>query len=391
MALPNVTINLQNGTLGGLLQTSDGVCGLVLTGTTEGSVTAGTPFLIRSYTAAINLGLTETNNAFALKQVREYYSESGEGAELYLMLVPDTMLASQMADVNNANGAKKLLDYAGRKVRYIGLLRDTFGKTITVTNGMDNDLPGASVAAQLLATTYAANPHQYPFRVVLGAQKYSGDATQLVDGNTLSQNRVAIVVGDTVNGEGAAVGLYLGRRSKSPVQRKSSRVRTGALNVTTAYIGAVLAEQYTNTDIVHDKQFITFRTFPNKTGYFFTGDPARTATTDDYALVPRGAVIDKAQILAYATYVNEVDEEIPIGVDGKMEAGYCKSLEQAIINQINGIMTANREISGVECYVDPNQNVLSNNTVNIVLRITPVGYASTIVVALGFYNPALNS
>ena len=72
-----------------------------------------------------------------------------------------------------------------------------------------------------------------------------------------------------------------------------------------------------------------------------------------------------------------------------LEAGYCKYLEQAIINQISGIMVANREISDVACFVDPQQNVLSSNKVKIVLRITPVGYATTIEVALGFYNPAL--
>lgn len=392
MPLPNVIINLQNGTLGGLLQTADGVCAMCLTGVTEGSVTAGTPFLIRSYNEAVNAGLTLANNAFALKQVREFYLEAGEGAELYLMLVPATMLTSQMADKTNTNGAKKLLDYAGRRVRYLGLLRNTESQTVTVTNGMDADIAAAAINAQDLANTYAANPYQYPFRVVLGAQKFSGDATQLVDGNTLNQNRVAVVVGDTVTAsEGAAVGLVLGRKSKEPVQRKLSRIKSNALKVLELYIGSTLAERYSNVDMIHDKRFITFRTAANKTGYFISGDYTRTSSTDDYSFLARGAVIDKAQILAYATFFDEVDDEITIGTDGKMEAGYCKYLEQRIINQINGIMTANREISSVDCFVDPAQNVLSSNQVKVILRITPVGYASQIVVALGFNNPALTA
>lgn len=388
MALPNVNILLQNGTLGGLLQTDDGVCGMVLSGVSEGTYTAGTPLLIRSYNDAVNLGLTTTNNAFALKHIREFYDEAGEGAKLYIMLVAVTMTASQMADITEANGMKKLLDFAGRTIRYIGLLRNTAGQTITVTNGIDADVAAAVTKAQTFCETYAANPYQYPFRVILGGQKFSGTATDLVDGNTMSKNRVAIVIGDTVAGEGAAVGLVLGRKAKLPVQRKIARVRDGALNITTAYIGSTLAEQYVNNDVIHDRRYITFRTFPGKAGYFFTDDPTLTATTDDYAYIGRGAVIDKAQIITYATYVNEVGSEVPVGTDGKMEAGYCSYLEQLIENQINGIMTANREISSVKCYVDPEQNVLSTNKVQIVLRIVPVGYASTIEVKLGFDNPA---
>jgi hypothetical protein len=54
-------------------------------------------------------------------------------------------------------------------------------------------------------------------------------------------------------------------------------------------------------------------------------------------------------------------------------------------------MTANREVSGVSCLVDPNQNVISTSKVNVVLKIRPVGYASDIEVSLGFDNPALTA
>jgi len=140
--------------------------------------------------------------------------------------------------------------------------------------------------------------------------------------------------------------------------------------------------------VLNDKAFITFRTFPNKSGFYFTGDPTCTATTDDFDTIARGRVIDKAHILAYATYVEEVDNEVQVNADGTLNAGYCKYLEQQIINQINLTMTANNEVSGVNCFIDPSQNVLATNMVNVVLKITPVGYSSEINVTLGFSNPA---
>jgi len=113
-----------------------------------------------------------------------------------------------------------------------------------------------------------------------------------------------------------------------------------------------------------------------------------TATTDDYSMLSRGRVIDKAHILAYTTFVQEVDDEVPVNTDGTLDAGFCKWLSQQIVNQVNNTMTANKEISSVSCYIDPSQNILSTNTLNVSLSITPVGYATDIAITLGFENPA---
>ncbi len=113
------------------------------------------------------------------------------------------------------------------------------------------------------------------------------------------------------------------------------------------------------------------------------------ATTDDYSFLARGRVIDKAHILAYTTFVQEVDDEVPVNADGTLDAGFCKWLSQQIINQINNTMTANKEISAVNCFIDPAQNILSTNELNVVLKLTPVGYATDIEINLGFANPGL--
>jgi hypothetical protein len=106
-------------------------------------------------------------------------------------------------------------------------------------------------------------------------------------------------------------------------------------------------------------------------------------------MLARGRVIDKAHILAYTTFVQVVDDEVPVNADGTLDAGFCKWLSQQIVNQVNNTMTANKEISNISCYIDPAQNILSTNLLNVVLSITPVGYATDIVVSLGFSNPAL--
>lgn len=399
MSLPDVKISLQNGTLGSVVQTSDGIAGIVLTGADEGDITAGTPFVVASLTDAENLGLTETGNPFAYRQIKEFYDEAGAGALLYVLLLDDSVTVDIMASLTNPNGARKLLDYADGKIRILGVMYDADDdEAISTTNGIDQLCYTAAANMQVLANAYAVL--QTPFRGVVGATGTGLSAgvpgplsaATLTDQTGSAYTRASILIGDTENKGDAALGLLLGRLAKVPVQRKVSRVKNGPLAaVTEAYIGTTPAEQYTTTSIIHDKAFITLRTFPNKNGYFFTNDFTCTPTTDDYHFLARGRVIDKAHVITYATFVEEVDEEVPVDDSGKIAAGYAKYLEQKITNQLNLTMTANREVSAVSCFVDPDQNVISTSKVNVVLKVRPVGYASDIEVSLGFDNPALTN
>lgn len=390
----SVNITLANGQLGGTLQTNDGIAGLVVTGVTEGAYTVGTPILITSVASANAAGITETGNAFALRQVKEYYAQAGSGAQLYLMLVPATMTVDEVALVSETAGARKLLDFAGGRIKLLGVLSDdaaviAAGSVVTVTNGLNEDVYAAATNMAALAQEYF-EAHK-PFRAVIGGTSYSGTAASLTDMATGgSNNRTAIVIGDTAAGKGACVGLVLGVLSTMPVQRKISRVRNGPLSNTSAFLGTTaLASVAESLPVIAGKGFIIFMTYPNTTGYYFSGDPTCAATTDDYSVLARGRVIDKAHVLAYATFVQVVDDEVPVTTDGTLEPGFCKWLSQQIENLINNAMTANREISSVTCFIDPEQNILSTNQLNVVIGIVPVGYATQIEISLGFNNPAI--
>ena len=390
----SVNITLANGQLGATLQTNDGITGMIMTGVTEVSgYTAGTPILVSSLSDVTTAGITVANNPFAIKQVQEFYNQAGSGAQLYLMLVPPTMTVAQMADNTNPGGVKKLLDYAAGKIKVVGLISDDVaitaaGGTITYANGMN---AAVYTAANNMAVTAAAYfTAQKPFRAVIGGTSYRNVAADLTDEATgTTNNRTAILIGDTVSGKGACVGMLLGVISSIPVQRKISRVRSGALTNTAAYVGSTAIEAAdANVDVIAGRGFITFTTYPNVSGYFFSGDPMCTATTDDYGMLARGRVIDKAHILAYTTFVQEVDDEVPVNADGTLDAGFCKWLSQQIVNQVNNTMTANKEISSVSCFIDPGQNILSTSQLNVVLKIVPVGYATEIEISLGFDNPS---
>ena len=383
-----VNITLGNGSLGGSLQTNDGIAGLVMTGAIDGGGYAlGTPVLVTGMVSVATAGIT-ADNAFAIKQLTEFYAEAGDGAQLYVMLVVNTMTAAQICDPANADGAKKLLDYAAGKIKLLGVLTDDAHLAVApvIAQGLNGDVYAALGNAQALAIAYFAK--EQPFRALLGATSYNGAPGDLTDLSSYSDHdRVGIVLGDTVSGSGAAVGLALGRLASDPVMRKMSRVKTGALTINAAFLGTNAFSQNDAT-VIAGKYFITFKTYANQAGIYFSGDDTASLPTDDYHFIARGRTIDKAHVLAYTVFVQVVDDEVPVNTDGTLDAGFCKYLEQQIVNQINTSMKAGGEISSVTCTIDPTQNILSSNELNVVIKIVPVGYATDIEISLGFDNPA---
>jgi len=391
MSLPDVHISESNGNIGGLIATSDGTVGIVMTGATEGTVTAGTPFSVGSATDITALGLTNTNNAAAVKFFADFLAESANQNinqfKLFVLLVASTMKVNQMADNTNANGAKKLMDYAAGKIRVIAVMsNDTLvypgGTGLTQVGGINDDCYTAIANLQTLCAAYATA--QKPCRGIVAGTSFNGTAANLIDQTANTKNKVLCLIGDTVSGTGCALGVLLGRIAAIPVQRKISRVKDGAIQSTTAFISTTSADVYASTEAIYDKGFVTFRQFASKTGFYFGGDQTCSATTDDYHLFCRGRVSDKARVLGYAVLVNEIDDEVLTVAGGQIDPGYAKWLESLVVNQLKLQMVAVGNCSAVDAFVDPAQNIVSTSQLNMVLKIRPVGYNSDIEVVLGY-------
>jgi hypothetical protein len=386
--LPNVRIFLLNGALGGLIAFAEGVAGMIGTGVAvTGKIGIGDPRTVFNLPDAVSIGITPADNPSAYRQVREFYDEAGNGAELNIMLVPDTMNQTSMWDNTNANGIKKLLTYAQGRIRIAAsFFASPGGYTLVTTAGFDADVFTAITNAQVLTTAYA--DAQSPLRGLVEGRAFIGNSTTATDLLTLTRNRIGVVAASSLADGSGSVGLALGRMAAIPVQRKISRVKDGALTPATMYVGSADAATFSGLALLHDKGYIVPRTLPTKTGYFFSGDHTCAAATDDYCFLSRGRVIDKAAVLAYATFIEELDDEVVINADGTLDIGWIKTMEAKIEGQINGSMTAAREISSVKAYISPTQNALSTNQTAVVLKIVPVGYNTEIDVNLGFDNPA---
>lgn len=394
MELPRVKIYYENGALGQVIPMDDGCLGLCCTGApVVNKFELVKAYVLRSYNGLSDLGITAENNPCIEKVVREFYAEAGDGTEVWLMGFPETLTPDVVCDVNQ-NNAKSLIVAANGKLRSIIV---AFAPAATYTpiieNGLDETLAQAIVNAQALCE-WATTQRNAPIFALLEARSFSGDAMGLSDLTEQTNNRVAVVIGDTVNDSAdACVGVIAGRIAIMPVQRNIGRVKDGALKPLQFYIGDAKADSYGNIQLLFEKGYITFRTFTGKAGFFIVDANTATKVGDDYRSLANRRVIDKAYRIAYQTLIEELNDEVPVTDNGQLVPAWCANIEskveQAIISQMtnNGNLgndVTNPKDTGVTCTIDHNQNIVATEHLSIQLRVKPNGYAKYIDVYLGF-------
>ncbi len=391
----NITIN--NNNLGATVANTQ-VFGLVMNGVSEsGGYTLNTPVMVTSMNDVATAGITVANNPFAIKQLTEFYNEAPVGTNLWIMLVAVTVTVDTMClSSNTTTGIVALYNASHGTIDIYGALTDdksanAASVSITVTNGLNAKVYTA--ASNAVTTLGNFRTGENPARLIVGGTSYNGTASALTTINSgTTNNNVGIVVGDTLSYDatytGAAVGLALGTLAAAPLQQKISWVGAGALSNLTAYLNTVsIAPSNGDPATIAGKGFITFKLYPNVSGYFWSGDTTATAQTDDFYFLARGRVIDFAQRLVYGYLVQYVDGTVPALESGLIDPGYAATLESKISGK-KGVLTTNMQdagmITGSSTVVPTTQNIVSTSTLVVQVTVYSVGYSSTINVSLGF-------
>jgi hypothetical protein len=388
--LSKITVIVTNNNLGIAPATDDGVMGLLVQGVDGNAIAVGDHRQYFSYAdvlADFGEEYDTINNLNVLSHLRDFYDEGGNGKELWVKLLSQSLTMAQMV----TSHTETLMNESNFRVKIIGVIRNPLGSYTPVAQGstvLDADVYTAIGAAQTVATAWAAE--FAPILFILQGRFVNTTFSQLTlpDLTQRSDNRVAVFLGDYMPSRMGAVGLVLGRLSKNSVQRKIGAVADGAVkNVDYAYYGSLQVNNNLAT-IVNDNGFIGLRKHNRKAGYFFTNDNTATVETEDFSSVVNRRVIDKAIRIAYDTFLEKVEDEIQVDAQGRIDPVEAKADQADMERAISLTMLANAEISAVQCLIDPFQNILATGQYKIQLNITPVGYKTHIVVELGFRNPA---
>lgn len=392
MSLSNVNITLSNGALGRVASSADGVAGLILTGNAvDGKLDLNKVYRLSSTRDLTTLGITAENNALLYKELTAFYTQTGDGAELYLLVVSEATTLTAMCSIDDASPVRKLIDYARGRIRLVGLNRVPPAEYAANTEetGIDADVVTAINAMQAVAESYTAKIN--PFRVFLPALLWNGATDKLFKPREGSYNRVALVMAADVKLDGytcAAIGQVLGRAAKIPVNYSIARVKSGTIAATGYLTNGKKPEEVAGMhDLLNDAGYIFYRTFVGKNGYYLNDDHMAAPLTDDYSNLNLGRVIDKAILIAYGAYINEIQDSVEVGTDGKLPQNLCVYYEGLIENAVASLMSG--MISDFSAYINPDQNILSTSRMDVVCKIIPKGILREINVTLGFDNPAL--
>lgn len=395
--LPRVKITFANGALGQVEAMADGCLGFLALGAKEvagdSNFKLGKTYTLKKLSALEALGVTAENNPNLYRNVKDFYAEAGDGVELWLMGFAESSTFASILDKDNAAGAKSLLQASNGKIRGLMAFKTPAeGYMLTVKDGLDTDVTAAMITAQGLGE-WATDTLRAPIFTLIEGYGFTDDASELKSLTTMEYNRIGIVIGDTTpNSPNACMGIVAGRIAISPVQRKISRVKDGALTPLVIYIGYLPAE-LADVETIHEKGYITFTTFVGRTGYFVADDNLATRIEDDYRSLTNRRVIDKAYRIAYNALLTTLNDEVPIATDGNLSPAWCAALKSDVEQAIISNMTANGNLgndpgdpndTGVTCNIDYKQQILATSSLAVGLRVKPNGYAKYIDVELGF-------
>ncbi|MPN08363.1 hypothetical protein SDC9_155645 [bioreactor metagenome] len=108
--------------------------------------------------------------------------------------------------------------------------------------------------------------------------------------------------------------------------------------------------------------------------------------TSDYGLEERRRVMDLACHRIRTAQLMYLNDTVSIAADGSMEGiEMFKAISQQVLND----MAAAGQISAGEIEIDPNQNILSTETIETRVKIVPLGKMTFIENVISYANPVL--
>ena len=374
---PKVITNVTNGNLLRQINITDGVAGIVATAKTGGLI--GKVNTVYGLDDAVKKGYTEAAEPFIYGILEEFYTELGGSQELWVLGTEDTMTMAQAVTSTNNNGALKLLTVSKGRVNLVGIMRDPAIAYDSGEEFLDTDVSAAVTASKTLAA-YQQSINR-PVRFLISGRVANTDVANTYDPNTATNGYAGVVLGSVASDGRPAVPLALARAVKYEAHIKIGSGEKGALSINSAFIGDRPVEEYTPTelDAFANAGFIVLHIREGISGFFFGRD--NMCSDDDFRILVHGRLIDKAQRISTATTAPFVETSVRITPDGKINDADATYMEETIKSQLLSQM--GDQISGADCIISLDQDIINTSTLEMQVKIQPLGYLTWIIINLG--------
>ncbi|WP_443937092.1 DUF2586 family protein [Pedobacter sp. MW01-1-1] len=411
MGRPNVTITKRNGALGRRNATTDGVCALVTTGVAvagSGNLSLNTTYALKSQRDANRIGLNvnydATNKVLVYHHIDRFFKRSPNGT-LYLMVAAQTETLSDLVDVAQ-NYAKALLREQKGLVKAVGItINPDEQYEATLANGLDGDVFNAVANAQALYNS-EFELFRYASFLIEG-RSFNGTAAAAKDLRTLNAPNVSVTIAadpaisgiDPLYNGYAAVGDVLGLISSAAVSQNVGEQTpdfnlndTGLKQFVTAGLSSGLdIYSYGDEDLdaLDEKGYIFPTAVAGLDGFYLNDSHTCSELEDnDFAYIENNRTIEKAIFLARQAILPQVKSRLKVDPDtGYLQDDVLKALEAAGIKSIEPMQKDGDISGGIDCYIEPEQNLLSSSELNVELSFVPVAIGRQINISIGFLNP----
>lgn len=275
----------------------------------------------------------------------------------------------------------------------------------TITNGLDSDIKTCIPKAQQLAAemfNQKAPISVFVEGYALGSLSGIGSFVNLKEQESPKvhlfihqDKKVANAAFHMANY--AAIGLALGVASVAVVNAPISWVEQFNLEdaAKESFLTPSLSSGILMVDVSKGDQeqlntlgYIFARTYTMTNGCYFSDTCSCTEATSDFSNLENNRVVDKVVRIDYVTLVPKLNS--PQQVDtatGRLAPEVCKYFE-TLCDKATSFMGTRQEVSAIRHEVDPEQNFLSTNKLQIKARVTPTGKAKEIEVDIAMFNPS---
>jgi len=319
-------------------------------------------------------GGTTDKNGVLKYQIDEYFRNNNLG-QLWIKSVATTTVYDEIYNL---------------QVLADGKLRQLIVLNLNSTSNRSIQLGLIQAQIDLLTT------EKMPLEVIFG----SAQTTFTEDLSQLSCKNVSVIVSKSTAGEGdkatkqtgkpiVGVGSFAGLLSKVAVNLKPCEV-IDSLNVgsglefsTFSFADETTTKPVSELNDIHDRGFIYLRKFVGKQGAYFSNTNTAISETNDFSKIEKNRTANKVSRLLYIAYLPYLNSSILLNADGTIRQEVVETLQNVGKQALSEMLRVN-ELSAYDIVIDPNQLILSTNTLEIQASIVPTGTAEQIIILQSF-------
>lgn len=277
------------------------------------------------------------------------------------------------------------------KIRQLGIYKDgtsIVNGDLTLIQGVCNTLNGLHMP--ISSVLYAAN-----------ISAVTDLINTLTDLNTLNASNTSVVIGQ----DGGGLGNFLFVTCAKSITVLGALLGTVALSKVSDSVGWL--RQYNISDgfecdkvnfangqlvkttpanqltILDNYKYIFLLKKIGVSGSFFNNSYTAINSASDYSFIYRNRVIDKAIRGVYSNLVLDLQSPLVLNADGTLKASTVEFFKREAEISLQQ-MVRDSELSFFEVLIDPNQPVLTTQTLVVTVKLLPIGVANQIIVNIGF-------